>query len=94
MITLSELQQKEVVMMESGERLGYITDLEIDETNGIIKAIIISERQATGSLFQRSTERMIAWEQIVIIGADIILIQNEAVIDEKHIKVNGINEES
>lgn len=97
MITLSELQQKEVVMMESGERLGYITDLEIDETNGMIIAIIISYRQANGSFFQRTQERLIPWQQIAIIGTDIILIKDNPLpqeAKEKSQEIYSMNEES
>lgn len=97
MITLSELQQKEVVMMESGERLGYITDLEIDETNGMIIAIIISYRQANGSFFQRTQERLIPWQQIAIIGTDIILIKDNPLpqeAKEKTQEIYSMNEES
>jgi len=42
LITLSELQMKEVIMMETGERLGFIDDLEIDEGNGFITALLLS----------------------------------------------------
>ncbi|MBO1005523.1 YlmC/YmxH family sporulation protein [Pseudogracilibacillus auburnensis] len=74
MVTLSELQMKEVIMMHNGKRLGFIDDLEIDEKSGLITAIIIVERQMRGSFFQKPTERSISWDQIVTIGADIILV--------------------
>ncbi len=77
MITLSELQTKEVVMMHDGKRLGHITDLEIDVDSGFITGIILLEKQEKGSFFQKPVERHIAWEQIMTIGADIILIQEE-----------------
>ncbi|QKY68963.1 PRC-barrel domain-containing protein [Lentibacillus sp. CBA3610] len=35
MITLSDLQIKEVIMMNDGKRLGHISDLEIDGDNGM-----------------------------------------------------------
>ncbi|HLR70317.1 MAG TPA: YlmC/YmxH family sporulation protein [Pseudogracilibacillus sp.] len=76
MITLSELQAKEVIMMDSGERLGFIDDLEIDEQTGYITALIIIERQLKGSFFNKPDERVVSWNQIVTIGTDIILVNN------------------
>jgi len=74
MITLTELQNKEVVMMRNGRRLGYIEDLEIDEKLGKITALILIERNQGVSFFNKTMERMITWEQIITIGDDIILI--------------------
>ncbi len=41
MITLSELQLKEVITINNGKRLGHLSDLEIDPHYGNILAIII-----------------------------------------------------
>lgn len=77
LVTLSELQEKEVVLMQTGKRLGFIDDLEIDEQNGLITALVIIERQMKGSFFNKPEEKVIAWNQIVTIGTDIILITEE-----------------
>ncbi len=74
MVTLSELQRKEVVMMHTGEKLGFIDDLVINEDEGIITSIVIIDRQMKGSFFNKPEESFIEWGQIVTIGADIILI--------------------
>lgn len=78
MITLSELQLKEVVILQTGERLGFIHDLEIDEEKGIIKKVIVASRGTKNSFFQRTEELYIDWEDIETIGTDIILINNRA----------------
>jgi YlmC/YmxH family sporulation protein len=78
LVTLSELQAKEIVMMHNGKRLGHIVDLEIDVDSGFITGIIILDKQEKGSFFQKPVEKRIAWEQIMTIGADIILIQEDA----------------
>jgi len=88
LITLSELQMKEVIMM-NGRRLGFIEDLEIDEQNGFIIAIIIVERQGKGSFFQKPDEKVISWKQILTIGNDIILVndsQEEEKTDDSSVK--------
>lgn len=75
MMMLSELQRKEVVVMETGEKLGFIDDVEIDEKTGFVTGIIVVGRQMKGSFFQKPAETHIAWEQIITIGTDIILIE-------------------
>ena len=77
MITLSELQLKEVVLLQSGRRLGFIADFEIDEASGSITAFIVSTKQLRGNLFNRMTETIVPWNDIVTIGDDIILINDE-----------------
>lgn len=88
LIKLSELQVKEVIVIDSGRRLGHINDLEIDPEAGRITAIILSDRKKGSSLFGKSDEIVIYWRQIVTIGSDVILIQlaeAEAVNGEKTI---------
>lgn len=75
MITLSELQMKEVVMMD-GKRLGFIDDLEINEDSGFIQSLIVIDRGGKGTFFQKPEEKKIKWSQIITIGTDIILVHN------------------
>jgi len=67
---LSELQQKEIVNISNGKRIGIIIDIIVDE-KGLIKNLIIEERH--GRRF-RGDEHSISWNQIIKIGDDIILI--------------------
>jgi len=89
MVLLSELQVKEVILMDSGKRLGFIQDVKINKKTGTIDSFVIVDRQMRGAFFQKQEEKLIDWQQIVTIGADIILVQqteqgtNEAKIEEK-----------
>lgn len=74
MILLSELQVKEVIIVNSGRRLGHIYDLEIDPASGKIIAIILLTKTGGGGLFSKPEEVLIYWEQIVTIGTDVILV--------------------
>lgn len=76
MITLSELQMKEVILLKEGKRLGHIVDLEIDVETGFIIEIIILDRQEKSSFFQKPIEMAIPWAQIKTIGEDMILIED------------------
>ncbi|TQS75644.1 YlmC/YmxH family sporulation protein [Ornithinibacillus gellani] len=75
MVRLSELQIKEVIVINDGRRLGHIIDLEIDPEQGRILAIILQMREAKGSFFGKAEELLIYWNQIVTIGADVILVE-------------------
>lgn len=75
MVTLSELQMKEVILMSTGTRLGFIDDLDINEQDGKITALIVLERNMKTSFFNKPTEKIILWEDIVTIGDDIILVK-------------------
>lgn len=97
MITLSELQLKEVVIMEDGKRLGFISDLEMDEAKGIITAIVIADRQMKGNIFNKASELIIPWDRIVTIGTDIVLIKSDSIPHaeiKNETKTEANNEES
>ena len=97
MMTFSELRKKEVVIVDSGEKLGMIDDLEIDEAEGFITSIIIMNQAIRGTFFQKPEEIIIPWTQIVTIGSDIILIEqqnNVATLKENDEKSTVTDEDS
>ena len=67
---LSELQQKEIVNISNGKRIGMIIDVVVDE-KGFINTLILEEK--IRRKFNRE-EYSISWNQIVKIGDDIILV--------------------
>lgn len=67
---LSELQQKEIVNIYNGKRIGIIVDAIVDE-KGYIKNLILEEKR--NRKFSRE-EYNISWNQIIKIGDDIILV--------------------
>ncbi|GAB4072382.1 YlmC/YmxH family sporulation protein [Barrientosiimonas marina] len=74
MITLSELQVKEVIVMTSGKRLGHISDLEVDGDLGKITALVIPIKDKASGFFAKSDEMIIPWHYIEVIGTDVILV--------------------
>jgi YlmC/YmxH family sporulation protein len=76
MMKLSELQVKEVIIVDDGKRLGHITDLEIDTDRGKIVAIVLTIKDKKSGFFGKADELVIHWEQIVRIGSDVILVKN------------------
>lgn len=67
---LSDLQQKEIINIDGGKRMGIIIDVIVHE-NGNIRELILEEKR--GRKFTHE-EYSISWNQIVKIGDDIILV--------------------
>ena len=67
---LSELQQKEIVNIVNGKRIGMIIDVIVDD-KGNINNLVLEEKR--GRKFSRE-EYNVSWNQIVKIGDDIILV--------------------
>lgn len=69
------LRQKEVINIKTGERLGYIRDVEISETTGNIEAIIVPRK---GCFFRKllgGGELIIPWGAIEVVGKDLVLVR-------------------
>ncbi|MFD2760530.1 YlmC/YmxH family sporulation protein [Lentibacillus juripiscarius] len=75
MVTLSDLQIKEVIVRNDGKRLGHISDLEIDGDNGRITALVIYVKDKKSGLFGKTDELIIPWNHIEVIGTDVILVR-------------------
>ena len=74
-IALSKLFSKEVVNTVTGERLGYISDAELDVSCGEIKYFCVA--QHCKNLFSKKKElKKFAYDDITKIGDDIILISS------------------
>lgn len=69
---LSEIQKKDLVNINTGEKVGNIIDVNIDSSGNIISFIISS-----GFRFFSSDEVEITFSDIVKIGEDVILVKSE-----------------
>ncbi len=67
---LSDLQNKDIVNIIDGKRIGNIIDVSLDETGKMISLIV---SRSKFNLFNNS-EIEIKWNQISKIGEDVILI--------------------
>ncbi|MCQ4923860.1 YlmC/YmxH family sporulation protein [Tissierella carlieri] len=76
MFKLSEIREKEIININTGQRMGYVDDFELNLENGRIDAIIIlggGVGKVLG-LFGKNSEIVIDWNDIVRIGTDTILV--------------------
>ncbi len=74
MLKLSEIREKEIININTGERMGYIDDFELNLEKGRIDAIIIASVGKVLGLFGKNSEIIIDWNNIVRIGTDTILV--------------------
>lgn len=70
---LSELQNKDVVNIIDGKKIGNIIDIMIED-NGNMKSLIVEKSKFLVSMFTSNGEIEIKWDQIKKIGEDVILV--------------------
>ncbi len=74
--TWSELKAKEVIHIGDGERLGFVSDMEVDAVSGRILSIRVPGGYRAFGIFGREPERVIPWENIKKIGDDLIMVEH------------------
>lgn len=73
-MNLSDLQNKEVIDIATGRRVGAIIDVIVD-SNGKISKLVLEERKVGKRFFLPNKEDIeLDWNQIIKIGDDIILV--------------------
>jgi len=71
---ITELHCKEVICIGSGQRLGFITDVEIEVPEGNVIAIVVPGPCRFLGMFGRNDDFIIPWKCIKKIGPDIVLV--------------------
>ena len=71
---ITDLSYKEVYDMDTGRRLGYVRDVEIDPETGKVTALVIPGRLRWLGLLGREEETVIPWARIQRIGEDILFV--------------------
>ncbi len=74
--TFGDLRNKEVIHIGDGERLGFVSDIEIDSVTGRVLSLRVPGAYRALGLLGREPERIIPWECIKKIGDDFVMIEN------------------
>ena len=74
-IKFTDLQCKEVICIGSGQRLGFVTDIQIDIPEGNICAIVVPGPCRILGIAGRRDDYIIPWNCIKKIGPDIVLVE-------------------
>ena len=69
----SDFRYKEVINVATGQRMGYLSDVEIDLESGCVTAFILPGCRRMGGLLPGEPDWVLPWSGIVRIGEDIIL---------------------
>lgn len=75
-IALTDLQCKEVICIANGQRLGFVSDIQIDVPDGKVRAIIVPCPCKYLGLGRRE-DFVIPWSCIQRIGPDIVLVDTK-----------------
>ncbi|KGX88528.1 YlmC/YmxH family sporulation protein [Pontibacillus litoralis] len=75
MVTISQLEVKEVISVENGQKLGQLTDLEINVDQGRITAIVLGNKGKMMGMMSKNEELVVPWSDILTIGEDVILVK-------------------
>lgn len=73
-LRISDLRHKEVINIQSGERLGYIYDAEFSHEKQKLISLIIPGKLRFFGLLGREDDIIISFDKISKIGEDIILV--------------------
>ncbi len=71
----SDLRYKEVIDIHTGLRLGYVCDLEFEDSEGRLVSLVTPGRSKLFGLLGREDDYVLPWGCIVRIGGDIILVE-------------------
>lgn len=75
---LSELQNKDIISVNTGANLGRIVDAEVDSEGKVIS--LVAENKKIFRKMLKSSEFSFSFSDITKIGADCILVKNKNVI--------------
>ncbi len=71
---LSELQNKDIININDGKKIGNIIDILIDQ-DGKMTGFLVEQSHFLKNIFSNHDEYEIKWEQIEKIGEDVILVK-------------------
>lgn len=72
-MNLSDLQQKDIISLKDGKKIGKIIDAEISQT-GTITYLVVEQPKNIRSFFNSKDEIKISFKDIEKIGSDVILV--------------------
>ena len=74
---ITDLQCKEVICVNDGRRLGFITDVQIQVPEGNVLAVVVPGPCRFLGIAGRHDDFVIPWKCIRRIGPDIVLVDTE-----------------
>ena len=75
MCSLGEIRRKEVIDLKTGERLGYIDDIEVDIASGKAERFIIYGGDRLFGILGKEDDIIIKCSDIRVVGREVILVE-------------------
>ena len=76
-VKFTDLQCREVICIGSGQRLGFIADIQMDILQGTVCAIVVPGPCRFFGVLGRRDDYIIPWNCIKKIGPDIVLVDTK-----------------
>ena len=73
-VKFTDLQCREVICVSTGQRLGFISDIQIQVPEGTVCAVVVPCPAKLFGLSGRREDYIIPWDCIKKIGPDIVLV--------------------
>lgn len=74
---VTDMRCKEVINVKDGQRLGFISDVEVEIPEGRVCAVVVPGPCRFFGLFGRKDDFVIPWRCIRRVGEDIVLVEME-----------------
>ena len=75
-VKFSELRSKEIIHINNGVRVGFISDIDIDFETGKVISISVPGPYKSLGLLGIEPDTIIKWENIKKIGDDLVIIDS------------------
>ena len=73
-----ELKQREVINITTAERIGFISDVEMNFENGCVESVIVPRKSVFSGFFGKKQDVVVPWEKIISIGRDLVLVEMDS----------------
>lgn len=73
---LEDLRKKEVIDILTGERLGYIDDVEMNVEKSAVQSFVIYGRERLFGILGKEDDVVIPCSEIKVVGNDVVLIKH------------------
>lgn len=74
---IADLKNKQVVCIKNGCVLGFVSDIEMNTSDGCLEAIVIYGKPRFFGLLGREEDIVIPWTEISVIGQETVLVKTD-----------------
>ena len=76
MFHVAKLRRRTVIDINTAECIGYVSDIEIDEANGRITAVIVRKHYGFFASLFRIGEMSVPWHTITAMSDEFVLVKS------------------